>query len=599
MARQYPSKSRSGRNITSITYWRRFAEHRLMYIVLAFVFGFGIIAYFGTGPMGGGPSRADQERASGQTVVTVNGEPVTRQEYDRLWDRMKSNAGSSDLQAATFQGYILNNLISQAVMRAAAKKAGLTVSDADIDKQIRDEKTQLARGGKPVPDADYERMLDMQGYSLSDYRQELKNMLLPQELRKSYESGQKLNEQDLLKTYDQARVRHILVSTSKVPEAQAKNKAEKILAEVKAGKDFATLANENTDDPSNQPTKYDPKTKKMEPSGPKKGGDLGVAPLSNYMPEFADAARALKPGQVSGIVKTSYGYHIIKMEEYKRELPKDYEKNKVKLLEDFKKQKAQTAFGELMQKEEKSAKLVWSDQSLKWRYDYAKSNGMFGGSFDMDSMKNRQQFPKDLAEYVAKNPHDAAAALVLGKTIYQHDYILAPPGPEREKKRSEVIKLYEAGLKSTEDQSTRFDLAQLYREAKKDDEALKQYTLIQRLLRWETGTSNKQTHVRLERALKDLGRPELAAQEATRITQITEEERKQAEEAKKKQEEEKKKTDEEKKKNPAGAQSKPGGTKVLQSGTFTVPAPGKNTSPSPEPPATTPKKDKDATRKIQ
>src|SRR5712691_4854700 len=107
MARQYAPKSRKGPNITSITYWRRFAEHRLMYIILAFVFGFGIIAYFGTGPMGGGPTRADRNTSGQTTVVTVNGEAVSRTEFDRVWDQMKRRAGSSDLQAVTFQGFVL------------------------------------------------------------------------------------------------------------------------------------------------------------------------------------------------------------------------------------------------------------------------------------------------------------------------------------------------------------------------------------------------------------------------------------------------------------------------------------------------------------
>ncbi len=101
------------------------------------------------------------------------------------------------------------------------------------------------------------------------------------------------------------RVRHILVkvdeSASEKEKKAAKKKAESILKKIKSGEDFAKLAAEVSDDPGSK----------------QKGGELGFFPRGRMVKPFEDAAFALKPGKVSGLVKTQYGYHIIEVEEKK------------------------------------------------------------------------------------------------------------------------------------------------------------------------------------------------------------------------------------------------------------------------------------------
>lgn len=101
-----------------------------------------------------------------------------------------------------------------------------------------------------------------------------------------------------IKPVEEARARHILVENE--------DDAKKIVARLKAGEDFAKIAKEVSKDPG---------------SGAE-GGDLGFFTQDRMVPEFATAAFALKPGELSAPVKTQFGWHVIKLEERRvRPLP--------------------------------------------------------------------------------------------------------------------------------------------------------------------------------------------------------------------------------------------------------------------------------------
>ncbi len=138
------------------------------------------------------------------------------------------------------------------------------------------------------------------------------NELLAMEfVREKVINNIKVSEEDIRQYYnaniekfkqkESVRARHILI---KVPEnadatvrEKARKKAEDLLKRVKAGEDFKKLASEYSEDPGSA----------------KKGGDLGYFTRGRMVKPFEDAAFSLKPGEVSGIVKTKFGYHIIKV----------------------------------------------------------------------------------------------------------------------------------------------------------------------------------------------------------------------------------------------------------------------------------------------
>lgn len=129
------------------------------------------------------------------------------------------------------------------------------------------------------------------------------------DLKERYEADQtyqKLMEIGKDHYFDRVRARHILISTldennqplAEDKKAEAKKKAEDILAKAKAGEDFAQLAKTYTEDP-----------------GSKDNGGEYIFGYGQMVPEFEKTAFELNPGQISDLVETTYGYHIIKLEE--------------------------------------------------------------------------------------------------------------------------------------------------------------------------------------------------------------------------------------------------------------------------------------------
>jgi len=122
---------------------------------------------------------------------------------------------------------------------------------------------------------------------------------------KDIESYYKRYDKTTFSHPEQARARHILIgvveNASDKEKADAKAKADSILAQLKQGGDFAKLASQYSDDPGSKHN----------------GGDLGFFTRGQMVKPFDEAVFKLKPGQISAVVETRFGYHIIKLEELK------------------------------------------------------------------------------------------------------------------------------------------------------------------------------------------------------------------------------------------------------------------------------------------
>ncbi|HEX5433543.1 MAG TPA: peptidylprolyl isomerase, partial [Candidatus Angelobacter sp.] len=141
-------------------------------------------------------------------------------------------------------------------------------------------------------------------FVLNDKDAEKAATVTPDQVARYYSANQ-----DEYRTSDRVRVRHILIETPKPgPDGKmdqkavdaARAKAEDILKQLRAGGNFAELANKYSQDPGNAGNK---------------GGELGWISRGQTVPEFEKTAFGQNPGQISGIVQTSYGFHIIQTEE--------------------------------------------------------------------------------------------------------------------------------------------------------------------------------------------------------------------------------------------------------------------------------------------
>jgi peptidyl-prolyl cis-trans isomerase D len=138
------------------------------------------------------------------------------------------------------------------------------------------------------------------------------------------------------KTEERVHARHILVSTQGKSDAEKtalKTKADGLLKQVKGGADFAEVAKKNSDDPGSAV----------------KGGDLGWFKHGAMVPVFDTASFSLKPGQISDIVTSEFGYHIIQSMEKEDARIKPFEEVKGQLIADAKRGKVQEMMTQTME----------------------------------------------------------------------------------------------------------------------------------------------------------------------------------------------------------------------------------------------------------
>jgi len=148
---------------------------------------------------------------------------------------------------------------------------------------------------------------------------------------------------DQFRTAERVMVRHILLKTTdKTPaeDAKIKAKADDLLKQIKAGADFAELARKNSDDTGSAA----------------KGGDLGWIVRGQTVKPFEDAAFSLKPKEVSGVIKTEYGYHILQVMEHEPAHQQTFDEVKAQLADGFRKQRANLAMQDLPDRVESALK---------------------------------------------------------------------------------------------------------------------------------------------------------------------------------------------------------------------------------------------------
>lgn len=229
--------------------------------------------------------------------------------------------GENNLTPAEFESLrrteltmkLLRDMVTQAVV----------LSDAQMRQAYDQRNEQIAVAYLEVPSADFTGQIHPTAQQVQKFYSDNGNMFRePERVKVDYilydpiKLGEKVVPTDkeiaafykakfntLFSHPERVRAQHILIAVT--PDASAKSrqeakaKAENVLAQLKKGADFAKLAAQNSDDPGSRDH----------------GGDLGFFQRGQMIKPFEDAAFSLKPGQISGVVETRFGYHIIKVNE--------------------------------------------------------------------------------------------------------------------------------------------------------------------------------------------------------------------------------------------------------------------------------------------
>ncbi|MCT4542001.1 MAG: peptidylprolyl isomerase [Vallitalea sp.] len=190
-----------------------------------------------------------------------------------------------------------------------SKERGITITEEEITKNEKTATDIFEQLKKAINDED-EITLELVKTLME--RQSMEQALLNDEL-KDYE----IDQEKIAEMGNKVRVRHILFKTlddnnqpiSDDKKAKQKEKAQEILDKAKAGEDFATLAKEYTEDLGSK----------------ENGGEYTFGRQDSFIQEFKDAAFNLKQGEISDLVETQFGYHIIKLEEIIEPTPEEEE----------------------------------------------------------------------------------------------------------------------------------------------------------------------------------------------------------------------------------------------------------------------------------
>jgi peptidyl-prolyl cis-trans isomerase D len=249
-----------------------------------------------------------------------------------------------------------------------------------------------------------------------------------------------VTDQDLQAYYDQHRdeyrvpeqvkVSHILIKTplpgpdGKLDEkgvAEAREKAEDILKQVKAGGDFAKLAEKYSDDPGSAKT----------------GGELGWIGRGRTVPEFEKAAFSLGKGQTSDLVKSSYGFHIIRVEDKQDAHLKTFAEVKSEIEEKVKQDKAAHATEAAANALLSQARTAGFDQAAAAKGEAAVTTDFFGRTDSLPGLAANPQFMDAVFSEADKAPPDLVQ-VPQGYVVFQLLAIRPPATPTFEQIRARV-----------------------------------------------------------------------------------------------------------------------------------------------------------------
>ena len=302
------------------------------------------------------PVMAADKKLADDQVAMVNGVAITRAQFDKelnvhLQRIARQGKQVSDEQMQALKTDILEGLIEREVLYQESQKAGIKITDREIDEQIGSIKKRFPN------EEDFQKALASMDLTEAEVRSQIQRglairklidqkvaskIVITDEATSAYYS----DNPQLFKQPEQIKASHILIkvepTANDAAKAVARQKIDDIQQKLKDGGDFAELAKQNSEGPSGA-----------------RGGDLGYFSRGQMVKPFEDAAFSMKPNEVSGLVETRFGYHLIKVYDKKPAQTTPYEDVKDKIAQRLKQEQIEkdaTLYVENLKKDAKVEK---------------------------------------------------------------------------------------------------------------------------------------------------------------------------------------------------------------------------------------------------
>lgn len=242
--------------------------------------------------------------------VVVNDDVITHLELEKRVasvTKMLQQQKTALPEASVLQRQVLERMISEMLQAQFAKDSGLRIDDAQLDKTI----LRIAQQNKFPSVAAFRAKLEQEGTDFKEFREEIRNEIISVRLREREVDSKLVISENDVDNYlvnqehqegngEELQLAHILVVVPEQASADKiqtyRDRAEQALAKLRAGETFAQVAAGYSD-----------------AQDALKGGELGWRTADRLPPLFAEALQKMKPGEVSGVLRSPSGFHIIKL----------------------------------------------------------------------------------------------------------------------------------------------------------------------------------------------------------------------------------------------------------------------------------------------
>jgi parvulin-like peptidyl-prolyl isomerase len=306
---------------------RRNIKPILIIIIVAFI----VSIFYGLGQY---RSSGNRQQATGGLIAEVNNTGISYQQWQNAFSNFISRydnqtlSNMSDQTLAYVKNSVTEQLVNSILLYQHAQEKNVTIPESDINEEIEKIKNSFET------ESDFNDALKRSNLTLNQLKDDIKRQLLIGEVIAQENEKVELTEEEISQYYEEhkdyffepekRKIRHILV--------EDKEEAQKILNQIKDGMvDFEKSAREKSIGPSSE-----------------QDGDLGYITRGQMVKEFETVAFSLDSGEISEVVKTEYGYHIIKCEDIQEEHQQTFEEARETIEKSLRSQKENSAIEALL-----------------------------------------------------------------------------------------------------------------------------------------------------------------------------------------------------------------------------------------------------------